>query len=47
MNRASATTDAENKAAQKLFQRLGFRQEAHFVEYLWFIGCPRKPKRQN
>src|SRR4051812_19384147 len=32
MHRASATTDAQNKAARKLFQRLGFRQEAHFVE---------------
>jgi len=30
MQRVSATTDAENKAAQKLFRRLGFRQEAHF-----------------
>lgn len=38
MHRVSATTDAENKAAQKLFQRLGFRQEAHFVEHVWFKG---------
>jgi RimJ/RimL family protein N-acetyltransferase len=39
MHRASATTDAENKAAQNLFQRLGFRWEAHFVEHLWFKGA--------
>jgi RimJ/RimL family protein N-acetyltransferase len=39
MHRASATTDAENKSAQKLFRRLGFRQEAHFVEHLWFKGA--------
>jgi RimJ/RimL family protein N-acetyltransferase len=38
MQRVSATTDAENKAAQKLFRRLGFRQEAHFVEHVWFKG---------
>jgi RimJ/RimL family protein N-acetyltransferase len=30
---------AENKAAQKLFQRLGFRQEADFVEHIWFKGA--------
>ena len=39
MQRVSATTDAENKAAQNLFQRLGFRREAHFVEHLWFKGA--------
>ena len=39
MHRVSATTDAENKAAQNLFQRLGFRQEAHFVEHVWFKGA--------
>jgi RimJ/RimL family protein N-acetyltransferase len=39
MQRVSATTDAENKGAQKLFQRLGFRQEAHFVEHVWFKGA--------
>jgi RimJ/RimL family protein N-acetyltransferase len=39
MHRVSATTDAENKAAQNLFQRLGFRREAHFVEHLWFKGA--------
>ena len=39
MQRVSATTDAENRAAQKLFQRLGFRQEAHFIECVWFKGA--------
>jgi RimJ/RimL family protein N-acetyltransferase len=39
MHRVSATTDAENRAAQKLFRRLGFRQEADFVEHVWFKGA--------
>jgi RimJ/RimL family protein N-acetyltransferase len=39
VHRVSATTDVENKAAQNLFQRLGFRREAHFVEHLWFKGA--------
>jgi RimJ/RimL family protein N-acetyltransferase len=39
MHRVSATTDAENKAAQNLFQRLGFRQEAHLVEHISFMGA--------
>lgn len=39
MRRASATTDAENVPAQRLFQRLGFRQEAHFIENVWFKGA--------
>jgi RimJ/RimL family protein N-acetyltransferase len=39
MHRASATTDAENTAAQNLFQRLGFRREAHLVEHVWFKGA--------
>jgi RimJ/RimL family protein N-acetyltransferase len=39
MHRVSATTDAENKSAQKLFQRLGFRREAYFVEHVWFKGA--------
>ena len=37
-HRVSAVTDAENVAAASLFRRLGFRQEAHFVEHLWFKG---------
>jgi RimJ/RimL family protein N-acetyltransferase len=35
-HRASAVTDAENHAAAGLFRRLGFRQEAQFVEHVWF-----------
>jgi RimJ/RimL family protein N-acetyltransferase len=36
IHRVSATTDVDNRAAQKLLQRLGFRREAHFVENIWF-----------
>ncbi len=36
---ALALTDAENYAAAGLFRSLGFRQEAHFVEHLWFKGA--------
>ena len=38
-HRVSAVTDAENGAAAALFQRLGFRQEGHFVEHVWFKGA--------
>jgi len=37
-HRVSAVTDAENPAAASLFRRLGFRQEAHFVEHRWSKG---------
>lgn len=37
-HRAFASTDALNGPAAALFRRLGFRQEAHFVESLWFKG---------
>lgn len=37
-HRISAVTDAENQAAASLLKRVGFRQEAHFVEHLWFKG---------
>ena len=37
-HRVSAVTDAENRPAASLFKRLGFRQEAHFVEHVWFKG---------
>jgi RimJ/RimL family protein N-acetyltransferase len=38
-HRVSAVTDAENHAAARLFRRLGFRQEAHYVEHVWFKGA--------
>jgi RimJ/RimL family protein N-acetyltransferase len=38
-HRVFAVTDAENLAAASLFRNLGFRQEAHCVEYVWFKGA--------
>jgi len=38
-HRVSAVTDAENHAAASLFRRLGFRQEAHYVDHVWFKGA--------
>lgn len=38
-HRATALTDARNHAAAGLLRRLGFRQEAHFVEHVWFKGA--------
>ena len=37
-HRIWAVTDADNAAAARLFRRLGFRQEAHFVEHVRFKG---------
>ncbi|WP_009964945.1 GNAT family N-acetyltransferase [Verrucomicrobium spinosum] len=37
-HRVLASTDALNHRAAALFRRLGFRQEAHLVESLWFKG---------
>jgi len=37
-HRVSAVTDAANGAAALLFRRLGFRQEAHFIEHRWYKG---------
>ncbi|HEY5909692.1 MAG TPA: GNAT family N-acetyltransferase [Verrucomicrobiae bacterium] len=37
-HRISAVTDAENAAAASLLRRLGFRQEAHFIEHRWYKG---------
>jgi RimJ/RimL family protein N-acetyltransferase len=38
IHRVSAVTAAENAAAAALFKRLGFRQEAYFLEHRWFKG---------
>jgi RimJ/RimL family protein N-acetyltransferase len=38
-HRASAVTDTENEPAARLFRRLGFRQEAHYLENVWFKGA--------
>jgi len=38
MHRVIAVTDAENLPAQALLTRLGFRQEAHFVQNIFFKG---------
>jgi RimJ/RimL family protein N-acetyltransferase len=35
-HRVSAITDAANLRAASLFRRLGFRQEAHFIEHRWY-----------
>lgn len=38
LHRASAVLDARNDASAALCMRLGMRDEAHFVEDLWFKG---------
>lgn len=38
-HRVTAVTDAENAPAAALFARLGFRQEAHHIENVWFKGA--------
>jgi RimJ/RimL family protein N-acetyltransferase len=37
-HRVVAVTDVRNRSSAALFRRLGFRQEAHFVEHRWFKG---------
>ncbi len=37
-HRVVAITSARNLTAASLFKRLGFRQEAHFVDHFWFKG---------
>jgi len=39
LHRVFAVTDAENAAAAALLTRVGFRQEAHFVENIFFKGA--------
>jgi RimJ/RimL family protein N-acetyltransferase len=38
-HRVIAVTDAENGPAAGLLRRLGFRQEGHFIEHVWFKGA--------
>ena len=38
-HRAWAMTDATNHRSANLFRRLGFRQEAHLVDNVWFKGA--------
>jgi len=38
MHRVFASVDVLNRSAVALCRRLGFRQEAHHVEHLWFKG---------
>lgn len=37
-HRIFATADVLNSPAVALFRRLGFREEAHFQEHIWFKG---------
>jgi RimJ/RimL family protein N-acetyltransferase len=37
-HRVTAVTDADNGAAAVLLSRLGFRQEGHHIESVWFKG---------
>lgn len=38
-HRIISTVDAENAAASRLLEKVGFRQEAHFVENIFFKGA--------
>lgn len=38
LHRIHATCDVENLASRKLLEKIGMRQEAHFVENIWFKG---------
>ena len=37
-NRVFGSVDPNNVSSVKLLQRVGMRQEAHFVKSLWFKG---------
>ncbi|MFO7537497.1 MAG: GNAT family N-acetyltransferase [Chloroflexota bacterium] len=39
LHRVVAITDAENRAAARLLERLGLRHEGTFVENIWFKGA--------
>jgi RimJ/RimL family protein N-acetyltransferase len=39
LHRVVAITDAENRAAARLLERLGLRREGMFVESVWFKGA--------
>jgi RimJ/RimL family protein N-acetyltransferase len=38
LHRVFAVTAVDNAEAVSLFRRLGFRQEAHFIEHRWYKG---------
>ena len=38
-HRVVATTDAENTAAYRLLEKLGFRREGHFIQNIFFKGA--------
>jgi RimJ/RimL family protein N-acetyltransferase len=38
LHRVFALTDARNRPAQRLLERVGFRREGHLVENTWFKG---------
>jgi RimJ/RimL family protein N-acetyltransferase len=38
LHRISAICDSENSASRKLLEKVGMRQEAHFIENIWFKG---------
>lgn len=38
LHRVQETVDAENEASIRLLESLGFRQEGHFIENIWFNG---------
>ncbi len=38
LNRIIATTDCRNTRSVALMKRLGMRQEAHFIQNIWFKG---------
>ncbi|MBM9834456.1 GNAT family N-acetyltransferase, partial [Enterococcus faecalis] len=38
IHRVQATLDARNQASAKLCQRIGLRQEAHFIQDWWNKG---------